>query len=192
MLQTLSEFASSVFGGDVPHQPLEPLQVVARSILAYAVGLMLVRVGKSRFLSGMTPIDVILGFLLGSLLSRCITGTAGLSETFIAASALVAMHWLITRLAYSSHALGNVVKGHAYQLVHDGQIDWDAMRRAHISENDLIELMRLRAGVADVQQVKAAYKERNGEIGIIKHPSIQVVDVGVEDGVKSIRIEVAS
>ena len=161
------ELLGKTFGGDVPAQPLPVGQVAARTLLVYLVGLALVRLGKSRLISGVASVDVVSGFILGSVLSRGITGDASLSGTFVATAVLVGAHWAITRAAWHWHSIGTLVKGRFYLLVEDGRILDDQMCRSHISRTDLQEAMR-RHGIESLQEVKRAYKERNGEVTIIK------------------------
>src|SRR5438094_7160067 len=108
-----------LFGGDYPDDPLKLHQVAVRAIVIYIAGVAIVRIGKSRVISRLTPLDVILGFVLGSLLSRGITGHASLSGTTMASAALVAAHWLLTWLACRWHWFGNLVNGPAVLIVKD-------------------------------------------------------------------------
>ena len=167
----------TVFGGDIPQDPLLPHHFAARAVLIYIIGVAIVRIGKSRIVSRMTPLDVILGFILGSLLSRGITGHASLSATAISSVALVACHWAFTALAYQSHALGVLLKGNVRLLVEDGVPQLANMRHSHISRHDLEESLRL-AGVDDIREVRRAYKERNGEISVIKARQPGATDSG--------------
>jgi hypothetical protein len=48
----------------------------------------------------MTPVDVLIGITLGSLLSRGITSQASLSGTSTDAVAIVACHWLVTKATH--------------------------------------------------------------------------------------------
>src|SRR6187551_1793352 len=98
-LQHVARILETIFGGDVPEHPLAVGQVVARAVLVYIMGVAVIRVGKSRLIGRFTSLDVIVGFILGSLLSRGITGHASLSGTFVASAALVAAHWACTWLA---------------------------------------------------------------------------------------------
>jgi len=166
-LQCVSGALAQIFGGDYPSDRLEIHQVAARAAVVYLIGLIIVRIGKSRLISRLTALDVILGFILGSLLSRGITGHASISGTAVASAVLVFMHWLFTRLAYRWHAFGMFIKGHVRTLVIDGQLQYDAMRQSNLSEHDVMEELRLH-GVDDVSHVARAYKERNGEISVIK------------------------
>ena len=157
------------FGGDSPEKPLSLAQMAARAGVVYMLGLLLVRVGKSRFHGRPSAIDMVLGFMLGSLLSRAITGSASVSGTFVASAVLVSVHWVATAAACRSHWVGNLVKGYSKQVVQDGRFLRSAMLSSHISEHDIYEAMHLAANIDDLSLVKAAYKERSGQISIVTY-----------------------
>jgi uncharacterized membrane protein YcaP (DUF421 family) len=188
LIERAGAVLEQIFGGDTPEPPLQLYQIAARAIVVYLIGLMIVRIGKSRVVARITAIDIINAFILGSLLSRGITGSASISGTTVATAAIVACHWLLTALACRWHWLGTLLKGRYIRpLVIDGKADSVNLRRSHISEHDLMEALRLR-GVEDLSQVAHAYKERNGEISVItKNP--QPIEVPVREGVQTIRIE---
>ena len=194
MVDFLLDSFRLILGGDAPDQPLAWGQFAARAALIYFVGIALIRLGKSRLLSRTTPVDVILAFVFGSVLSRAITGSAPLSGTIVAAATLVAIHSVLTALAFYSPFWGRLIKGHTHVLVSDGEINWENMRHSHISERDLHEALRASAHVTDVSSVQLAVKERSGEIGIVTKPQaspqveVDVQDVEVHEGVQTIRI----
>ena len=188
MSDAIANVVLTVFGGDIPVPPLTMAQIAARGVFVYLVGLLIVRVGKSRVIARNTPLDVILGFILGSLLSRGITGHAGISETLVASLVLVVTHWLLTALAVRWHWVGNLFKGNFKLLVVDGQARPSALRSSHISDHDLYEALR-QHGLEELSQVDKAYKERSGDISIIaKRPAPRVVEVAVQAGVQTVRI----
>jgi uncharacterized membrane protein YcaP (DUF421 family) len=156
-----------LFGGDTPSGSLDLYQIAARAVAVYIIGVVIVRLGKSRLVGRVSALDILVGFILGSLLSRGITGHASLSGTAMGSAGVVATHWLFTWLAAHWHAFGNLTKGHAVQLVSDGLPLPANMSASHISKHDLIEAARLR-GIATIGDIAEAYKERNGEISIIK------------------------
>jgi len=187
-VQSLGSLLQQVFGGDYPVDPLALHQIAARAAIVYLGGLIIVRIGKSRLISRTTSLDVILGFILGSLLSRGITGHASICGTILASSVIVAVHWLLTAIACRSHWFGTLFKGNSELVVEDGRILRAPMRHSHISDHDLIEQLRLR-GYDDLGQVRAAYKERNGEISVLeKASSPRVLEVAVQGGVQTVRI----
>lgn len=159
---------NELFGGDTPIEPLTLYQIAARAILVYVVGLLVIRVGKSRLVGRVTGLDILVGFILGSLLSRGITGHASLSGTATASVAIVATHWLFTWMAVRWHAFGKLIKGHAVLLVREGMPLDDNLSSTHMSIHDLEEALRLH-GVSDMREVALAFKERNGDISVVKH-----------------------
>jgi uncharacterized membrane protein YcaP (DUF421 family) len=163
----INEFVDRVLGGDSPQLPLTLLQVAARGVVIYLIGLALVRVGKNRMIGRVTSLDVMLGFILGSLLSRGVTGSASITATTVAAAAMVAVHWLITKWSCRSHGFGTLVKGHVVQVVDEGIMLRKSMASSNVSEHDLMEQLRLN-GVEDIRCVAKAFKERSGEISVIK------------------------
>lgn len=100
------------------------------------------------------------------------------------------MHSLLTWLACYSHTVGNLLKGHCRPLVSDGVVNHDNLRRSHLSEEDLFEEMRLNVNCDDLAKIKAAYKERSGEISAVRRsPTIRTFEISTEDGAKIVRIE---
>jgi len=191
ILERLSSFFTEVFGGDDPVDPLKLYQVAARAAIVFLIGLAIVRLGKSRLIARVTALDVILGFILGSLLSRGITGHASISGTTVASATLVSLHWVLTFFACRSHTLGTMIKGHSFLLVKDGRVVEKAMLHSHISPHDLEEAVRLK-GLETIDEVHLAYKERNGEVSVIERKkSPKILEVSVQDGVQTVRIEIA-
>lgn len=176
---------------DVLHHPgegLEGIAIAIRTALVYAFSIAFVRLGKKRFFSENTAFDIIMGVMLGSVLARTINGSAKPIPTFIAAFVLVAMHWILSWLAYRSHSVGKVVKGSSNELIRDGELLEDSLAKHHISEREIRGAMRLALSHEDISQVKVATLERNGEISFVTSEP-KVVEVKVEAGVQTIRLE---
>jgi uncharacterized membrane protein YcaP (DUF421 family) len=169
------------------------LQVSLRAFVIYLGGLAILRVGENRFLGKFTAFDIILGFILGGILSRAINGSGPLFPTLIATSLLVGLHFVLSRTSFYSRRFGEMVKGPAALLVKDGEIQWEGMRRKSLSQRDLEQALRLKASLENCDQVKEAWFERNGDISVIKMKSEpKVVEISVRDGVQTVRIEIAS
>lgn len=184
------DWLTFVFGADTPVQPLNWGQAAARAVVVYVIGVALIRIGKSRMLSRLSAADVLTGLVLGSLLSRGITGSASISGTASSCLALVAMHWLFTRIACHSTWFGDLVKGHGRLIVKDGKVLEGALAKHHLSRHDLEEQLRLR-GIRSLDEVECAHKERSGEVSVIKRRGQpRVVDIAVEAGVQTVRIRI--
>lgn len=141
-------------------------QAMIRATIVFFVAIVLVRLGGKRIFGKHTAFDIVMGIVLGSILGRTITGNAPFLASIIAASTLVFLHWLMALTAFRWDYFGELVKGNFQVLVKDGQIQWENMKRNHISERDLQEAIRLDGNGASVEEVKIAHYERSGDISI--------------------------
>lgn len=168
-------------------------QIGLRALLIYVIAILLVRIGEKRFMGKNTAFDMILGIILGSVLSRGITGNATFFAVVSAGAFLVGLHWLFSVLSFHSDWFGDLIKGSERRLITDGEILWDNMRRSHISRKDLELALRNQGKVTDPGEVKVAHFERSGDISVIpqeKEKKLQVVEVAVREGVQTVRIEI--
>jgi uncharacterized membrane protein YcaP (DUF421 family) len=187
-LHNALEHIGAAFGLGTDPNDLGAVQTVLRTILIYGLTLVIVRLGSKRFLSKASAFDVVVAIMLGSIMSRGIHGS--IMITVIAGSALVGMHWLLGLLAFHTGWFGPLVKGERLLLVKNGKIHAEGMRRGSITEHDLTQALRMQTDQRDLTKVKRAYLERNGEISIIpEQDEPHIVDVKVEDGVKTVRIK---
>lgn len=161
------EALSSAFGIGIEPRELTWLQVSLRGALIFLAALVMVRLADKRFLSKKTAFDVILGFVLASMLARAINGSAALLPTLAGGFVLVGLHRLIAAIAFRWHVFGSLVKGCDDLLVKDGQIQWAGMKKNAVSERDLLENLRLGAHIESVAQVECARMERSGDISVI-------------------------
>lgn len=189
-MENLTEGLRSALGVGVDPRDFNTLQVSLRAVVIYLGGLVVLRLGENRFLGKFTAFDIILGFVLGGLLSRAINGSGPLFPTLVAVALLVGLHYLLAKTAFHSHRFGDLVKGEAELLVKDGEIVWDGMRRKSLSERDLLEALRLHAHLDGVEQVREARFERNGDISVVKKKDgPRVLEIAVREGVQTVRIE---
>ncbi|MDB9528242.1 DUF421 domain-containing protein [Oscillatoria sp. CS-180] len=168
---------------------LSGVQMCMRAIVVYAVSWLMVRVvGDRRFAGKYSAIDTILSITLGATLSRAINGSADLFSTLAAGVTLVGMHWLLSALAFHLPRLEPWVKGRSHTLVQNGEINRKGLQISHLTEQDLKVAMRSSGSVTDLEQVELAKLEPSGNISIISRSSPQVIEVPVENNVKTVRI----
>lgn len=166
-------------------------QMTLRALVIYITALMMVRVGEKRFLGKNTAFDVILGIILGSVVSRAINGSAPLFLTILAGFILVSTHWLFSYVAFRSDRFGDLIKGNKRQLVQDGEIQWKEMAKSNISKEDLMSQVRSEANRDSLDSIQKAYLERSGDISIIRQQqSPKILEVEVADGVQIVRIQI--
>jgi uncharacterized membrane protein YcaP (DUF421 family) len=143
-------------------------QMSIRAIGVFFYLLLLIRFGSERIFGKNTSFDIVVSVVLGSSLSRALTGNASFFPTLAASAALVLLHMLLAKAAFKSKRLGHLLKGKEVQLIDSGKFLWDGLRRTSITEHDVLEGLRSSGGITDIEQVKAAYLERSGKISVIK------------------------
>jgi uncharacterized membrane protein YcaP (DUF421 family) len=190
MLQAVVDQIQVFLGYERDIGDVNAIQMALRTMIIYAVTLVLIRLGSKRFLGKATAFDVIVGIMLGSVMGRAINGSAPLFPTLLAGLVFIGLHWLLSVLAFRVSWFGPIVKGNPVLLIKDGKIQQQGVREAGLSTHDLEEALRLQAKQIDPSQIKLAYLERNGSISVIPFKSEpRIVDVSVADGVQTVRIE---
>lgn len=147
--------------------PISWWQMSVRALIIVFYALILFRVGLRKLLTGGAVLDIVIMVVIGSSLSRALTGNAPLLATLAATLALVALHLLLSALARQSETLSFLIKGRALRLVNDGEIVWAHMNKTQMGERDLREKLRLK-GIDRLDDVDEAMLERNGEISVFK------------------------
>ncbi len=190
MLQVVWEQIQALFGLGLDAGDMNPVQIVLRTVLVYVSTLIIVRLGSKRFLAEATAFDVIVGIMLGSVMSRAISGSAPFFPTLLAGIALLGLHWLFGVVAYHTSWFGAWIKGERVLLIKDGEIQRDGMRRSSITSDDLKQALRQKTNQTDPSKIELAYLERNGQISVIPYErEPRVIDVSVKDGVQTVRIQ---
>ena len=190
MLQVVWEQFQILLGLGRDAGDVGAIQMALRTVFVYAFTLAVVRLGSKRFLSKATAFDVIVGIMLGSVMSRAITESASFIPTLMVGVTLIAAHWLMAALAFRFDWFGSLVKGNSILLIEDGEIQRDGMRQAGLSEHDLKQALRMQNNHTDPAKIRRAYLERSGKISVIPFEGEpRVLDVSVTDGVQTVRIE---
>jgi len=184
--------ARATLGLGLESKDISVLQMSLRAVIVYTVTVLIVRLGKKRFMGGATAFDVMLGITLGSIVSRAVTGNAPFLPALVAAAVLLGMHWIFSSIAMRSHQFGVLIKGSPRTLVRGGALEREALRKEHMTEHGLSEDLRSK-GFSELQEVDEARMERSGGLSVVKaDPEPKVVKVKVLGGVQTVRIEIGA
>lgn len=158
---------NSLLGVGVDPRDMTLLQMSLRAAVIFFAALFLIQFAHKRFLAGKTAFDFLLIFILGSMLSRAINGTAPITGTIFVGFVVVLIHRGLDFLACEYKPIRSLLKGSSALLIHNGQLDRETMRKHHITEADIEEDMRLKTNARAFGEVAEARLERNGEISVI-------------------------
>ena len=147
-------------------EPIGLLQMSVRGLIVFALGLIFLRLGGKRMFGKWDALDILIAVIIGSNLSRTLTGGAPFGPVLATTALLIGLHWSLAGLSARMPWLGRIMKGRAERLVSEGEVDEAARKRAGVGRHDLEQALRL-AGHADLSTVEAAWLERNGLISVI-------------------------
>ncbi len=147
---------------------LEIWQMSARALAIFFFTLALIRASGRRSFGQHSPFDACATVLLGAVLSRAVVGASPFWATVAAAATLAAVHRLVALVSVRSKWIENLVSGHEIEVVRDGKVDRDAMRKALLSDSNLAEAVRDKLGDRDIGDVALAILERDGKITVVE------------------------
>jgi uncharacterized membrane protein YcaP (DUF421 family) len=142
-------------------------QECARSVLIFAYGLALVRISGRRIFGKWSALDIIVSIIIGSNLSRALTGGAPLWGTLAATTLFVSVHWILANLVSRSASVSRVIEGLPIELARSGSARTSVFRRHSISESDLQEALR-QSGVENLAAATVVTLEPSGRITVLR------------------------
>jgi uncharacterized membrane protein YcaP (DUF421 family) len=141
-------------------------QMCLRAVIIFLYGLLLVRLFARRAFGEQTPLDIVVAIVIGSDLSRAMTGNAPFFPTLAATATIVIIFWIFGHCAARWHWFSRLVKGNSITLMENGKIDRGKMRRWGVSPGDLEEAGRS-SGIRALDRIRHAVLERNGKVSTI-------------------------
>ena len=163
-------------------------QLVLRAIVVFGTMYFMVRIAGRRFVAQKNVFDVVLAFLVASLLARAINGSASFWANIGLGFIIAVGYRVIAWVACEVPIFGTLLKGRAVEIVVNGEVKRTALKKHHVSRHDLEEDLRLAGNVGDPAAVKLARLERSGDISVERKP--QIFKVTVENGVQVIELRI--
>jgi uncharacterized membrane protein YcaP (DUF421 family) len=146
---------------------IEWWQEVPRAFVIFVFGLVLLRLSGRRAFARWSALDIVVSIIVGSSLSRALTGSAPLGGTMLAMILVVLLHWLLARSAAYSQRFARIIEGGVAILGKSGVVFDGQLRQHNISETDIQEALR-KQGVADAANTSQITLEPSGVITVLK------------------------
>jgi uncharacterized membrane protein YcaP (DUF421 family) len=169
--QSISDQLLWLVGVEQEYGNLSTWQIIARTILVYLIAFVLIRLGKRRFMGDFSATDILLGFIVGSVMARAVTGAVSILNMMIVVGVLLGIHWAIVTISFYWSGFAGVVENDVRKLVDNGEVIEQALKASKITREELKQACRENGHVDDIDEVKSAYLERDGSITVIKRNS---------------------
>lgn len=145
-------------------------QECTRAVVIFFYGLVMLRLSGRRTFAQLSAVDLILSIIVGSNLSRAMTGGVPFWGTLASVAVLVALHLILAYAVAKSPALARWIEGDAVLLAKDGAIREAARLRCKISLADIEESLREHGldGLGELSRTRKLMLEPSGKISVIK------------------------
>ncbi|WP_338838770.1 DUF421 domain-containing protein [Flavobacterium ginsenosidimutans] len=143
------------------------LDIIIRSVAVYFFMTIALRIFGKKELSQLNTADIILILLISNSVQNAMVGPdTSLLGGLVAALVLFVINFIIKKLTRRYKTLGNILLDKPEVLIHDGKLDFKALSKLDISDEELKEAMR-EHGIEFFKNVKLAMLEIDGTISII-------------------------
>jgi uncharacterized membrane protein YcaP (DUF421 family) len=169
------------------------LEKILRPILVYAFLIVGLRLAGKRELAQLNPFDLIVLLTLSNTVQNAIIGN---DNSFIGgvigATTLLAVNYFVVRFLYSHERLDHIVEGDCDELITDGQVRHDRLKKELLTENEL-ETAAHRQGFASLKDIDRAVLEVGGTISFFpKDPTPDMArHTEILDALKRVSTELA-
>lgn len=143
-------------------------EMVVRGAIMYLAMFVLLRVVLRGRLGSMTTSDLLVLVIISDAAQNAMSSNYNsITDGIVLVATIVGMSWLFDWLGYHVAFMGRFVHPQRKPLVINGRVIRKALAEELMTEDELMTQLRLQ-GADQVQQVKAAYLEGNGDISVIR------------------------
>lgn len=143
-------------------------EMVVRGAIMYVAMFVLLRVVLRGRLGSMTSSDLLVLVIISDGAQNAMSSNyTSITDGIVLVATIVGMSWLFDWLGYHVAFMGRFVHPQRKPLVVNGRVIRKALADELMTEDELMTQLRLQ-GADQIQQVKSAYLEGNGEISVIR------------------------
>jgi uncharacterized membrane protein YcaP (DUF421 family) len=149
--------------------------LLLRSAILYLLVIIGVRFMGKRQIGELQPSEFVVAMLISEFASMPITdGSVPLLNGVIPIITLVSLEVIFSYLALKNCVIRDFVTGRPSIIIHNGTINQKEMEKLRLNMDDLIKELRLK-NILDIQDVRYAILETNGQLSVFTHPPLQQV-----------------
>ena len=147
---------------------VSPWELVARGTILYLGLILTIRFVLRRDIGSLSVADVMFIVIVADASQNALSGEyKTITEGAILVATLVAWNVALDWLAYRSARFRRFIEPPAVPLIRDGRVIRSNLRRQWITVDELQAKLR-ESGIDDFGQVRVAYLESSGELGVVR------------------------
>jgi uncharacterized membrane protein YcaP (DUF421 family) len=146
-------------------------ELIVRSVIVYAVLILLLRITGKRQVGQLAPFDLVLLLVLSNAVQNAMNGgDNSVIGGIISAVTLISLNFVVGYLTYRNKRLEVMLEGQPEVLIHNGKLFEKVMARAQLTHHELNAALR-QEGCVSVADVHCAILENNGTITVHQRPA---------------------
>lgn len=143
------------------------ITTIVRTAILYIFVIVGLRIMGKRQIGDMQPGELVVTILISEIAAIPIQDiTQPVLGGIVAIFTLVCLEILITVITMKSTHVSQILNGKSAMLIKDGIIDQKLLKRLRITNNDLVEVLRLK-DIFSVEDVAYAILETNGKLSVM-------------------------
>lgn len=141
---------------------------VLRAAVMYLVLMILFKIAGRRSLADLNTFDFVLLLIIGEATQQALLGDDfSITNSVLIIATLIAIDVGFSQVKQRSKRLALLLDGGPTVIVENGKPLLRRMKKARVTEADIMEAARSNQGIADMSDIRYAIIERNGTISII-------------------------
>jgi uncharacterized membrane protein YcaP (DUF421 family) len=150
---------------------------VIKSAIVFLVLWLVIRASGRRTLGQLTVFDFILFLIIGGVAQRALTAQDySLTHAFLIIATFVVIDVVVSLVERDMPLVASVLKGLPTIIVENGRVLSGRLRRARLTEDDVLQAARRLHGLETMNDIKFAIFEASGEISIIPRHDVAARD----------------
>ncbi len=146
-------------------------ELIVRSVIVYAVLILLLRITGKRQVGQLAPFDLVLLLVLSNAVQNAMNGgDNSVIGGIISAVTLISLNFVVGYVTYRNKRLEVMLEGQPEVLIHNGKLFEKVMARAQLTHHELNAALR-QEGCVSVADVHCAILENNGTITVHQRPA---------------------
>jgi uncharacterized membrane protein YcaP (DUF421 family) len=145
----------------------EYLGIVVRISIIYLYALAMLRLSGKRSLDSLSPMDFLVGLVLGDLFDDVIWAEIPIVQGMVAFTTIIALHILMAYLTYRSKAMHRLIESTRTEVVRMGEWVEAGLRKERTRQDEVIDQLRLQ-GEEKLDEIREAAWEPGGQLSVFK------------------------
>ena len=156
-------------------ETLSILEWIARAVIAFFFLLIIAKFMGQRAISQLRLLDFVIALVLGNIIAHPLSDERlGMKGSMTTTVVLVVLYTSGLVISLKSSRIEKFLNPAPLELIRDGEINYNGLKKARISINQLLSELR-KEQVADVKKVALALWESDGKISIFLDPKYEAL-----------------